>query len=134
MGASPMLLAARARRPCHNMILTFATIGLPFIPGWGELRPFIGELWIIATIVAVLLTPFFVRRPNAACGSVAFLGLVIAFVSVLIVGAGSDVAGSHLRGLLVTDRFAILWKLMLFLFTAGIVLMWFSTSAASMHE
>src|SRR5690349_6661112 len=95
-------------------------IGLPFIPNCAELRPFTGELWLIAAIVAVLLTPFFVRRPNAACAVVAFFGLVIAFASVLLLGSGNDVAGIHLRDLLVIDRFAILWKLMLYLFTAGI--------------
>ena len=55
--------------PTLNIV---AAIGLPFIPGWGELRPFVADLWLIVTIVGVLLTPFFITsRPNAACGVVA---------------------------------------------------------------
>src|SRR4051812_25523868 len=116
------------------MMTVLSAIGDPFIPNWAELRPFAAELWLIATIVAVLLTPFFIRRPNAACATVALGGLVLAFISLLVIGAGPDVAGVHLRKLLVMDRFAMLWKLMLLLFTSGIVIMWFSTSASEMHE
>ena len=31
-----------------------AAIGLPYIPGWEELRPFVADLWLVATAVAVL--------------------------------------------------------------------------------
>src|SRR5438094_193211 len=118
----------------QKMHLILSEIGLPFIPGWGELRPFAAELCIIATIIAVLITPFFVRRANRAWGTVAFVGLAVAFVAVLVVGGGPGVVGVHFRGMLVMDRFAMLWKLLLLLFPGGIVLMWFSTSAAAMHE
>ncbi len=111
-----------------------SAIGLPFIPGWDELRPFLADLWLIATILGVLLTPFFVRKPNAACGTVALAGLIAALVSLLIVGSGPEVIGSHFRGTLTLDRVAILWKAMLLLFTMGIVLMWFSVTAEGMHE
>ena len=40
------------------MTTMLAQIGTPFIPHWLELRPFVVELWLIATIVAVLLTSF----------------------------------------------------------------------------
>src|SRR6476620_8714756 len=121
------------------MQLLLAAIDKPFIPGWDTpgglgMRPFIGELWIIATIVAVLITPFFTRRSNVACALVAMVGLAIAFISVLTLGNDPHVAGTYFRGLLVADSFAILWKLMLLLFVFGIILMWFSTTASSMHE
>src|SRR3954465_10454861 len=122
----------------HSLL---AAIDKPFIPGWDTpgglgLRPFVGELWIIATIVAVLLTPFFTpRRSNLACAAVSFIGLLVAFVSILFtIGLGDGGAGWHFRGLLVSDQFAVLWKLMLLLFVMGIILMWLSTTAASMHE
>src|ERR687889_586655 len=27
-----------------------ATIGLPYIPGWPDLRPFVADLWLVATL------------------------------------------------------------------------------------
>lgn len=112
-----------------------AAIGAPFIPRWPELKPFVVELWLIATIVAVLLTPFFTRKSNIACALVALAGLGAALLSLLIVSLHvADVTGPQLRGLLVSDPFAIFWKAMLLLFVAGIILMWFSVSAWSMHE
>lgn len=118
--------------------LCVSSIDKPFIPGWSGggvgLRPFTAELWLIGTIVAVLLTPFFTRKSNIACAAVALVGLVIAFVSVWIVNADASVIGVHFRGLLVSDQMAVLWKLMLLLFTIGIVLMWLATTASKMHE
>jgi NADH-quinone oxidoreductase subunit N len=118
------------------MHLFMADIGLPFIPDWRMLRPFVGELWVIATIVAVLLTPFFTpRRSNLACAAVSFVGLLVAFAFILFtIGLTDGGAGVHFRGLLVSDHFAVLWKLMLLLFVMGIILMWLSTTASSMHE
>ncbi len=116
------------------MTNALAAIGLPFIPGWEQLRPFIADLWLIVTIVAVLLTPFFTTRSNVACALVSLVGLALAFISQLAVGSGDGVVGEHFRGLLVADQFAILWKLILLLFVAGVILMWFTTTASSMHE
>jgi len=65
---------------------------------------------------------------------VSMVGLVLAFISVWIVNADASVIGVHFRGLLVSDQMAVLWKLMLLLFVFGVILMWFSTTAASMHE
>jgi NADH-quinone oxidoreductase subunit N len=110
-------------------------MGLPFIPGWGELRPFVADLWLIGTIAAVLLTPFFTSRSNVVCAIVALAGLLLAFVSQLAVGTvGDGVVGSHFRGLLVADQFGLMWNLLLLLFVAGVILMWFTTTASSMHE
>ena len=36
--------------------------------------------------------------------------------------------------MLVADHFAVLWKAMLLMFTIGVILMWFSTTASTMHE
>jgi NADH-quinone oxidoreductase subunit N len=111
-----------------------AAIGAPFVPGWVELRPFVAEMWLVATIVAVLIAPFFSRRANFICGTVAFFGLLVALLSLLFVGAGPDVVGEHFRGLLVFDRVAFLWKVILLLFVLGVVVMWFSTTIFTMHE
>jgi NADH-quinone oxidoreductase subunit N len=111
-------------------------IGTPYIPGWAELRPFAVDLWLIATIVAVLLAPFFTTtgRSNVICALVALAGITLAFIAQLIVGIPKGITGEHFRGLLVADPFAWLWKLLLLLFVAGVILMWFTTTASSMHE
>src|SRR6476620_3182057 len=103
--------------------------GRPFIPNWADLRPFVAELWLIATIVAVLLTPFFVRRPNAACAAVSLVGLAVALLSLLIVGRGDGGAAHRFAPMLVADGVAFLWNVLLLLFTIGVVLMWFATRA-----
>ncbi|CAN5600340.1 NADH-quinone oxidoreductase subunit N [soil metagenome] len=116
------------------MILSLAAIGVPFIPGWTELRPFIAELTLICTIVAVLLTPFFVKKSNTPCALVALAGLVIALVSLLLVGPN---AGEHIEKfapMLVADPIAFLWKVLLLLCVIGVILMWFATSASDLHE
>src|SRR5207302_1959175 len=42
--------------------------------------------------------------------------------------------GERFKPMLVTDSVAYFWKVLLLLFVIGIVLMWFSTTADSMHE
>lgn len=109
--------------------------GSPFIPSWTDLRPFVAELWLIGTMVAVLLTPFFAtRKANLICPLVALVGLFLALVSMLVVGAGPEIVGEHLRGLLIFDGTAFVWKILLLLFTGGVVLMWYGTTAETMHE
>ncbi len=115
------------------MLHTLA-IGLPFVPGWDQLRPFVGDLCLIGTIVAVLLTPFVTRQrmANAACALVARCGVMVALVALLSVGSAGS--GLYFRGLLVADEFAFLWKVMLLVFTAGVIFMWFTTLMAKMHD
>src|SRR5688572_31282859 len=114
--------------------LILAAVGLPFIPGWDQLRPFIADVWLIVTVIGVLFTPFFFERSNVACALVSIVGLALAFVSQLFVGTGEGVVGSYFRDTLVVDHFAIMWKLMLLLFTMGIILVWLTTTASAMHE
>jgi NADH-quinone oxidoreductase subunit N len=113
-----------------------AQVGTPFIPHWFDLKPFVVELWLIATIVAVLITPFFTRsRSNIACALVSLAGLAMAMISLLVVSRHiGEVSGERLRGLLVSDAFALFWKAMLLVFVAGIILLWLSVSAWNMHE
>jgi NADH-quinone oxidoreductase subunit N len=117
-----------------TMSILAAGIGLPFIPGWEQLRPFIADCWLIATIIAVLLAPFFTTRANVACALVALAGVTLAFVSQIALANSPQVFGEHFRGMLVADEFAAMWKLLLLLFVAGVIVMWFTTMAATMHE
>src|SRR5207237_1890863 len=92
----------------------------------------VADLWLVATIVAVLITPFFFRRANAACALVALGGLLLALVSLLAVGPGQG--SERFRPMLVADGAAFFWKVLLLLFVMGVILMWFSTVAGEMHE
>src|SRR4029453_8264995 len=98
------------------MMLTGAAIGLPYIPGWEDLRPFVADLWLVATAVAVLLTPFFTRRSNTAGAMVVLAGLTLALVSLIAVGSAAWTSEARVRLMLVTDAVAFYWKVLLLLF------------------
>src|SRR4051794_2499274 len=96
-----------------------ASISAPFIPDWAALRPFAGELALVGTIVAVLLTPFFVtRRPNAATAATTLCGLIVALIAIVAVHTGRDAANSgfYFHNMLVSDPLAVAWKAMLMFF------------------
>jgi NADH-quinone oxidoreductase subunit N len=114
------------------MSTLLANIQPPYVPGADQLGPFAPELWLIATIIATLLAPFFTSRENAnrTAAIVALGGVTIAFISVFFT---LDANGLFFRGLLVIDSLAIFWKGLLLLFTAGIILMWFGTVGSRMH-
>jgi NADH-quinone oxidoreductase subunit N len=110
----------------------------PFVPAWNvpgyALEPFAGQIILILAIAAILLTPFFVpRQSNLPCGFIALLGLVAAFLSLFITHAG-PAAGNEFGGTLVSDSVATFFTGLLYLFVAGVVLMWFATTSVSMHE
>jgi NADH-quinone oxidoreductase subunit N len=119
------------------MNLLLAAIDKPFIPGWAApgtgMRPFAAELVLIGTIIAVLLAPFFSKKSNILCAGISIAGLLIALVFEIFVGTGGQ-SGEYFRGLLVVDTFSQLWKILLFIFTIGVIVMWFCTTASSMHE
>lgn len=116
-------------------MLLLANIGAPFIPTFYQLRPLAGELGLVATIVAVLICPFFAKRANIACARVTLVGLVFSLLLVVSSGVLSRNAGEPAGMLMiVADPAAIFWKSILLLFVIGIVVMWLSTTGKSMHE
>src|SRR5258706_1096380 len=115
------------------MIVLAAAIGRPYIPGWADLGPFAAEAWLIVTLVGLLLAPFFARRRNLACFMVALAGLTAALISLLWVG-GPASSSAPLRGILIADSFAMLWKAMLIVFTIGVLFLWRSSTASEMRE
>src|SRR6267142_4732316 len=115
-----------------SILNILADIGRPVLPGVSELAPFSPELILIGTIVCVLLTPFFTKRSNAATALVSLAGLILALFS--LIWAKEAGLGDRFIPMLINDHYAVLWKAMLFIFTIGVILMWFSTTASMMHE
>jgi NADH-quinone oxidoreductase subunit N len=107
---------------------------IPYIPGSAELRPFAADICLVVSIVAVLLTPFFTRKSNIACGLVTLVGLSLALLAQLGVANAGDPPAEYFRGMLVSDPLAIFFKAILIVFTFFVVLMWFAASARQMHE
>lgn len=108
----------------------------PYIPAWHDLRPFAGDVTLIVTLVAVLIVPFFTRRPTLAVGVVALVGLVIAMVSLAAVGPSDPAqsAAGRFAPMLAADGLAFAWKCILLMFTAGVVLLWFATTRADTRD
>ncbi len=113
--------------------MTLASIGLPYIPGWNELRPFWAELILVASIVSVLVAPFFSRKSNTLCALIALSGLLLALLSLLLIGC-EHTTGTFFRSLLLSDPVAYFWKILLLIFASCIVLLWFVTASPSLHE
>ena len=107
-------------------------IGSPFIPSITQLQPFVAELWLIAGVVAILLAPLFGGKSNVTSGVLA-LGSVLMALAWLLVSGGEPM-GVGFRGMLLSDPMTVYWKAILLVFTAGILVMWFSTTRATMHE
>ena len=111
-----------------------SSIGRPYIPGRQELAPFAADCWLVATLVAILVTPFFARRRNVATFRVAVIGLTVALGSLMWVGTPGGGGEAPLRGLLVADPFGMLWKAMLLVFVIGVCLLWRATVAQDVAE
>lgn len=115
-----------------HTLLGALDLSRPYIPTALQLKPFIAELILIGTILAVLLSPFVARRSNATAGLIALGGLLAALLALLLV---QPLAPSiELRGMLISDNLAVFWKVLLLLFASGVVVMWFSTVAGTMRE
>ena len=98
-------------------------IGAPFIPTSLQLKPFVAELWLIGGILAVLFSPLLGRRGNIASASSRCSQSWPPLVTLLI--TGGEPHGITLRGMLLSDPLAVYWKVLLLVFTAGIIVMWF---------
>src|SRR5438128_8474436 len=103
-----------------SLLPILSDIGAPVMPGGSELAPFAPELILVATIVGILLTPFFTKRSNAAAALVSLAGLIIAMFS--LIWAKDAGLGEKLLPMLVKDHYAIRCELRLFIFLIGVIL------------
>jgi NADH-quinone oxidoreductase subunit N len=127
---------APPRRPCYGRrsVTVPVPIGVPYLPGAAELRPFAAELWLVGGIVANLLVPLFVRRPNLTCGVVTLAVLAGAVASLLLGWDAAAAPAEHLRGMLLSDDLSARWKAVLLPFVAGVVVLWMGHSRRSAAE
>ncbi|HEX8323878.1 MAG TPA: NADH-quinone oxidoreductase subunit N [Tepidisphaeraceae bacterium] len=91
------------------------------------------ETALAATIVAVLIAPFFARgRSNTVVGWIALIGVAAAFVMTLLPGA--SVGRFAFSGLIIADPAATLWRQVLLLFTGGVIGIWFASTRRAVPE
>ncbi len=109
-------------------------IGIPFIPNTADLKPFAAELCVVAGIVGNLLASFVVRKPNTSCAMLSLSAVLIAAVFLFTGDTRAPFVGEHLRGLLVFDSVACLWKITLLLFVAGVIVLWTGHSGRTLRE
>src|SRR5437868_3133481 len=108
---------------------------MQLIPNWTDLRPFAAELWIVGTIVAVLVVPFFTRRPNWPCAAVTACGLLAALAAQLAVGPQRHASTSPaVVGMLVADGVGCYWNVLLLLFVVGVLFVWALTTGPALRE
>jgi NADH-quinone oxidoreductase subunit N len=106
----------------------------PFIPNSDDLRPFAAEICLLLGIAGNLLIPFVTRRPNLPCAMVTLLVLFIGAGALLGGASGASVAVQHLRGMLLFDSSALVAKVTLLFFVAGVVLLWIGHSGRTLRE
>jgi NADH-quinone oxidoreductase subunit N len=100
--------------------------GLPQIPSTADWTSLSVESTLAATLIALLLLPFFVRSKRAL-GATALIGLVTAIGTTFLPHGISPTFG----GMVIADPAATLWRQVLLAFTSGIVLMWLNATDTS---
>lgn len=108
------------------------------LPAWSDLRPFLPELTVLLTILAVLLIPVFSPKKNSlGVGVMSAIGLLLAILFLLGIKMGPDGAApgqvvqagaSYFGGLLIMDPFGWFVKMAVLVFALLVVALWtFST-------
>ncbi len=115
------------------MFAAIAQTGLPFIPSGADLRSLAAETGLTIGIVAVLFAALAWPRNNARAGVTALLALVASLIGLIACAPHASHPTMLLRGMLLTDAPAVLFKGLLLLFTIGVVLLWRSTTASAMR-
>ncbi len=113
---------------------TFQTF---WFPSAADLSLFAPELALVATLVALLVVPLIAGRSSPTAGRIALFGALAA--AVLAFRSSADVAGGGVSalappaaaGTLLVDNLSVYLKVLLLLFLAGTILLWFIGSAAT---
>ena len=103
--------------------MTGGTLQIPSAADWSALGV---ETTLAATLVAVLIVPFFARSQRGM-GLVALFGVLAAF-GVTLLPSFSTTGHSAFFGMLIADPAATLWRQVLLLFTAGVIGIWFGAT------
>lgn len=114
----------------------------PLLPAWSDLRPFLPEAAVLATIVAVLLIPVFSPKKNSlGVGITSAIGLLAAIFFLLGIKMGPDAAApgqvvqagaAYFGGLLIMDPFGWCVKMAVLVFALIVVALWTFTTRDEM--
>ncbi len=103
-----------------------------FWPAHQDLSGIGGELILIATIIAVLLSPFFAAsRSNITAGWITLIGLVIALVYCI---KQPDSPATLFRSMVIIDPMVRFWKILLISFVIGVVGIWFTSTRHALRD
>lgn len=100
--------------------------GLPQVPTAADWASLSVESTLAATLVVVLIAPFF-SRSKWTLGGIALAGLLAAFGTTFVPHAGTPT----FFGMLIADPAATFWRQVLLLFSSGIVVLWLSATDSS---
>ncbi|MDB5327723.1 MAG: proton-translocating NADH-quinone oxidoreductase, chain [Phycisphaerales bacterium] len=104
--------------------MTGGIVQIPSASDWSAIGV---ETTLAATLVAVLIVPFFARSQRGV-GLVALVGVLAAF-GVTLLPASVSTGHSAFFGMLIADPAALLWRQVLLLFTAGVIGIWFGATS-----
>jgi len=116
------------------MSSTLPTFWFPSVTDLGLFAP---ELALVATLVALLVAPLIAGRSSPTAGRIALFGVLTAAIlafrsSAVVAGEGiSALAPPSAAGTLLVDNLSVYFKILLMLFLAGTILLWFIGSAAN---
>ena len=118
------------RQPMTSMLATF------WFPTLQDLYWFSPELALVGTLVVLLVAPLILGRSSVTAGRIALAGVLATVV--LSIRLATEVADGGLSGLappaaggmLILDNLTIYFKILLMLFLAGTIVLWFIGSAS----
>ena len=102
-----------------------------------DLFLFSPELAMVGTLVLLLIAPLVAGRSTTMAGRIALFGALVTVVLSIRVagevaeGGVSGLAPPEAAGMLILDRLTVYFKILLMLFLAGIIALWFIGSADS---
>ncbi len=114
-----------------------STLDITWFPTLRDLFLFSPELALVGTLVLLLLAPLVAGRSTATAGRIALFGSLVTIVLTISVarevvdGGLSGLAPPEAAGMLILDRLTVFFKILLMLFLAGVILLWFIGSAES---
>lgn len=106
-----------------------------WLPSGEDLIRFAPELALVGTLVVLLTAPLVAGRSSIVAGRIAIVGVVVTLLLAITVGRRaidgglSGLAPPAAAGMLILDNLTVYFKVVLMLFLAGTIVLWFIISA-----